>query len=128
MDHPASSATNARPRPGWIVLLVCVDALVVAAFLWLAEHTSPPPLPLLVLLGVTIVGLLVGPWAYLATRQLRGDAAVGRILRRVLAGGTVLAAAGVALAVLIATGGTQDPTRPGRWPCSRSWSPGCSCW
>jgi len=87
--------------------------VVVAAFLWLAEHTSPPPLPLLVLLGVTIVGLLVGPWAYLATRQLRSDAAAGRILRRVFAGGTVLAGTGVVVAVLIATGGTQDPDAAG---------------
>ena len=113
MDHPASSAIGARPRPGWIVLLVCVDAVVVAAFLWLAEHTAQPPLPLLVLLGVAIVGLLVGPWAYLATRQLRGDAAAGRILRRVLAGGTVLAGAGVVVAALIATGGTQGPDAAG---------------
>jgi len=113
VDHPASSATGTRPRPGWIVLLVCVDAVVVAAFLWLAEHTSQPPLPLLVLLGVTIVGLLVGPWAYLTTRQLRGDAAAGRILRRVLAGGTVLAGAGVVVAALIATGGTQGPDAAG---------------
>lgn len=113
MDHPASSATGARPRPGWIVLLVCVDAVVVAAFLWLAEHTSPPPLPLLVVLLATIVGVVVGPWAYLATRQLRGDAAAGRILRRVLAGGTVLAGAGVVVAALIATGGTQGPDAAG---------------
>jgi xanthosine utilization system XapX-like protein len=54
-----------------------VDALVVAGFLWLAEHTSPPPLPLLVLLLVTIVGVLVGPWAYLATRRLAGEATAG---------------------------------------------------
>jgi signal transduction histidine kinase len=113
VDHPASSATGARPRPGWIVLLVCVDAVVVAAFLWLAEHTSPPPLPLLVVLLATIVGVVVGPWAYLATRQLRGDAAAGRILRRVLAGGTVLAGAGVVVAALIATGGTQGPDAAG---------------
>jgi signal transduction histidine kinase len=113
VDHPASSATDARPRPGWIVLLVCVDAVVVAAFLWLAEHTSPPPLPLLVVLLATIVGVVVGPWAYLATRQLRGDAAAGRILRRVLAGGTVLAGAGVVVAALIATSGTQGPDAAG---------------
>jgi signal transduction histidine kinase len=113
VDHPASSTTAARPRPGWLALLVCVDALVVAGFLWLAEHTSPPPLPLLVLLLVTIVGLLVGPWAYLATRQLRGDDAAGRILRRSLAGGMVLAGAGVVVAVLIATGGAGGPDAAG---------------
>jgi signal transduction histidine kinase len=113
VDHPASSTTGARPRPGWLALLVCVDAVVVAGFLWLAEHTSPPPLPLLVLLLVTIVGLLVGPWAYLATRQLRGDAAAGRILRRSLAGGMVLAGAGVVVAVLIATGGAGGPDAAG---------------
>jgi signal transduction histidine kinase len=113
VDHPASSATSARPRPGWLALLVCVDALVVAGFLWLAEHTSPPPLPLLVLLLVAIVGLLVGPWAYLATRQLRGDAAAGRILRRSLAGGMVLAGAGVVVAAAIAISGTGEPGTAG---------------
>jgi signal transduction histidine kinase len=113
MDHPASSTTGARPRPGWLVLLVCVDALVVAAFLWLAEHTSRPPLPLLVLLLATIVGLLVGPWAYLATRRLRGDAAAGRILRGVLLVGVALAAAGVVLAIVIATGGAEGPDAAG---------------
>jgi signal transduction histidine kinase len=105
MDPTASSATGARLRPGWIVLLACVDVLVVAAFLWVAEHTSPPPLPLLVVLMATIVGVVVGPWAWLVARPLAREAAAGRILRRVLAGGTVLAGAGVAVATLIATGG-----------------------
>ena len=113
MDQPASSTTGARPRPGWLTLLVCVDAVVVAGFLWLAEHTSPPPLSLLVLLGVTIVGVLVGPWAYLATRRLRGDAAAGRIVRGVLLVGAALAAAGVVLAVLIATGEAGGPDAAG---------------
>lgn len=113
MDHPASSATGARLRPGWIVLLVCVDVLVVAAFLWLAEHTSQPPLPLAVVLLVTIVGVVVGPWAYLAARRLAGEAMVGRILRRVVIGGAVLAGTGVVVAALIATGGTQGPDAAG---------------
>ena len=105
MDHPASSATGARLRPGWIVLLACLDVLVVAAFLWAAEHTSQPPLPLLVVLLATTVGVVVGPWAWLVARRLAGEATAGRILRRVLAGGTVLAGAGVVVAALIATGG-----------------------
>jgi signal transduction histidine kinase len=90
-----------------------VDALVVAAFLWLAEHTSPPPLPLLVLLLATMVGVLVGPWAWLVARRLAGEATAGRILRRVLAGGTVLAGTGVVVAALIATGGAQGPDAAG---------------
>jgi signal transduction histidine kinase len=113
VHHPASSTTGARPRPGWIVLLACVDALVVAAFLWLVEHTSPPPLPLLVVLVVTIVGVVVGPWAYLVARRLAGEVTAGRILRRVLAGGTVLAGAGVVVAALIATGGREGPDAAG---------------
>jgi signal transduction histidine kinase len=113
VDHPALSATGARLRPGWLILLVGVDALVVAAFLWAAEHTSPPPLPLLVPLLVTIVGLLVGPWAYLVVRRLAGEAVTGRILRRVLVGGAVLAGTGVALAALIATGGREGPDAAG---------------
>ena len=113
VDHPASSTTGARLRPGWIVLLACVDGLVVAAFLWLAEHTSPPSLPLLVLLGGAIVGVLVGPWAYLATRRLRGDSAAGRILRGVLLVGAALAVAGVTLAVVIATAGARGPDAAG---------------
>jgi signal transduction histidine kinase len=90
-----------------------VDALVVAAFLWLAEHTSPPPLPLLVPLLVTMVGVVVGPWAWLATRRLAGEVTAGRILRRVLAGGTVLAGAGVVVAALIATTGREGPDAAG---------------
>jgi signal transduction histidine kinase len=113
VDHPASSATGARLRPGWLVLLACADVLGVAAFLWLIEHTSPPPLPLLVLLGVTVVGVLVGPWAYLVARRLRGDSAAGSILRGVLLVGAPLAAAGVALAVLITTGGAGGPDAAG---------------
>jgi signal transduction histidine kinase len=113
MDHPASSATSARLRPGWIVLLLCVDVLVVAAFLWLAEHTAPPPLPLLVLILVAMVGAVVGPWAYLATGRLAGEVTAGRILRRVVAGGTVLAAAGVVVAAMIATGGRESPEAAG---------------
>ena len=104
VDHPASSATGARLRPGWIVLLACLDVLVVAAFLWAAEHTSQPPLPLLVVLLATTVGVVVGPWAWLVARRLAGEATAGRILRRVLAGGTVLAGTGVVVAALIAAG------------------------
>jgi hypothetical protein len=90
-----------------------VDVLVVAAFLWAAEHTSSPPLPLLVLLLVTIVGVVVGPWAYLAARRLAGEATAGRILRRVLVGGVMLAGTGVAVAVLIATSGREGPDAAG---------------
>jgi signal transduction histidine kinase len=113
VDHPASSTTGTRLRPGWIVLLAGVDVLVVAAFLWLAEHTSPPPLPLAVLLLVTMVGVVVGPWAYLADRRLAGEAMAGRILRRVLVGGAVLAGTGVVVAAVIATGGRGGPDAAG---------------
>jgi signal transduction histidine kinase len=94
-------------------MLVGVDVLVVAAFLWAAEHTSSPPLPLLVLLLVTIVGVVVGPWAYLAARELAGEATAGRILRRVLVGGAVLAGTGVVVAALIATSGREGPDAAG---------------
>ena len=113
MDHPASSTTGARLRPGWIVLLACVDVLVVTAFLWAAEHTSQPPLPLAVLLLVAIVGVVVGPWAWLVSRRLAGEATAGRILRRVLAGGSVLAGAGVVVATQIATTGREGPDAAG---------------
>jgi signal transduction histidine kinase len=113
VHHPASSTTGTRLRPGWIVLLAGVDVLVVAAFLWLAEHTSPPPLPLAVLLLVTMVGMVVGPWAYLADRRLAGEAMAGRILRRVLVGGAVLAGTGVVVAAVIATGGRGGPDAAG---------------
>jgi signal transduction histidine kinase len=113
VDHPASSTTGTRLRPGWIVLLAGVDVLVVAAFLWLAEHTSPPPLPLAVLLLVTMVGVVVGPWAYLADRRLAGEAMAGRILRRVLVGGAVLAGTGVVVAAVIATSERGGPDAAG---------------
>jgi signal transduction histidine kinase len=90
-----------------------LDALVVAGFLWLVEHTSPPPLPLLVVLVVTVVGVLVGPWAYLVAGRLAGDATAGRILRRVLAGGAVLAGSGVVVATMLAAAGRNGPDAAG---------------
>jgi signal transduction histidine kinase len=82
-------------------------------FLWLAEHTEPPPLPVLVVLVLVVVGLVVGPWAYLAARQLEGEAAAGRILRRVLAVGATLAGTGVAVAAAISISGTGEPGTAG---------------
>jgi signal transduction histidine kinase len=113
VDHSASSTTGTRLRPGTIILLACMDVLVVAAFLWAAEHTSPPPLPLTVLLLLAIVGVVVGPWAWLADRRLAGEAVAGRILRRVLFGGAVLAGTGVVVAALIAAGGREGADAAG---------------
>jgi signal transduction histidine kinase len=56
---------------------------------------------------VGIVGLLVGPWAYLAAMRLQGEAAAGRILRRVLLVGATLAGTGVMVAVAMAGGADE---------------------
>jgi signal transduction histidine kinase len=101
-----------RPRPAWLALLAAADLGIVAGFLWLAEHTSAP-LPLVVLLVTTTVGLLVGPWAYLAATRLQGEAAVGRIVRRVLVVGGLLAGAGLLVAATVASAGREGPDAAG---------------
>jgi signal transduction histidine kinase len=101
-----------RLRPAWVVLLAGADLAIVAGFLWLAEHTSVP-LPVVVLLVVTTVGLLVGPWAYLAATRLEGEAAVGRIVRRVLVTGGLLAGSGVLVAAGLAAAGREGPEAAG---------------
>ena len=126
MNRQTSSADSARDlstlpprragsrlRPGWVVLLGFAGIGVFAAFLWVVEHTSPPPLPVLVVMVLVVVGLVVGPWAYLATRRLEGEAAAGRILRRVLAVGGTLAGTGVAVAAAISISGTGEPGTAG---------------
>jgi signal transduction histidine kinase len=91
------------------VLLGAADIVIFVGFLWLAEHTTPPPLAGLVALLVAMVGVLVGPWAFLAARRLQGEAAAGRILQRALIVGVTLAGTGVVVAVVIASGGAEDP-------------------
>jgi signal transduction histidine kinase len=120
VNHQASSATSApdlrapppgqarlRLRPGWVALLAGADIVIFEAFLQVVEHTSSPPLPVQVAMLVGIVGLLVGPWAYLAAMRLQGEAAAGRILRRVLLVGATLAGTGVMVAVAMAGGADE---------------------
>jgi signal transduction histidine kinase len=95
------------------VLLGCAGIGVFAGFLWLVEHTTPPPLPVLVVMVLVVVGLVVGPWAYLAARRLAGEPAASRILRRVLIVGASLAGTGVAVAAAIAISGTGEPGTAG---------------
>jgi signal transduction histidine kinase len=104
---------GSRLRPSWVVLLGCAGIAVFAGFLWLVEHTAPPPLPVLVVMVLAVVGLVVGPWAYLAARRLEGEAAAGRILRRVLTVGATLAGAGVVAAAAITISGTGEPGTAG---------------
>jgi signal transduction histidine kinase len=104
---------GSRLRPGWVVLLGCAGIAVFAGFLWLVEHTTPPPLPVLVVMVLGVVGLVVGPWAYLAARRLAGEPAASRILRRVLIVGASLAGTGVAVAAAIAISGTGEPGTAG---------------
>jgi signal transduction histidine kinase len=113
-DPPAPRPGRARHRlrPGWVALLAGADLGIVAGFLWLAEHTSVP-LPVVVLLVVTTVGLLVGPWAYLAAARLEGEAAAGRIVRRVLVAGGVLAGSGVLVAAGVAIAGREGADAAG---------------
>jgi signal transduction histidine kinase len=113
-DPPAAPPGRARRRlpPGWVALLIGADLGIVAGFLWLAEHTSVP-LPLVVVLVVTTVGLLVGPWAYLAATRLEGETAAGRIVRRVLVVGGALAGAGLVAAATVAASGREGPDAAG---------------
>jgi signal transduction histidine kinase len=75
-----------------------------AAFLWLVENTASPPVPVGVVLLVSTMVLLVGPWAWLAVRRLDDAVVAGRIVRRVLA--TVGALVGVSVLAAV----TLDPS------------------
>jgi signal transduction histidine kinase len=90
------------------VLLVCADAVIFISFLWTVEHTSQPPLPVVVTLLVGFVAVLVGPWAWLAARRLEDEAAAGHILRRVLVAAVTLAGAGLAVAAALAGDAADD--------------------
>jgi len=107
LPAPPPGRARLRLRPGWAVLLAAADIVILQAFLQLVEHTSSPPLAVQVAMLVGIVGLLVGPWAYLAAMRLRGEAAAGRILRRVLLVGATLAGAGVMVAIAMAGGADE---------------------
>jgi signal transduction histidine kinase len=111
-QQPALSARAGRAgpslRPGWAVLLGCADVAIFVAFLWMVEHTSPPPLPALVVLLVAFVTVLVGPWALLAARRLEGEATAGHLLRRVLTAAGALAGAGVMAAAASYRAGDPD--------------------
>jgi signal transduction histidine kinase len=90
------------------VLLGCAGIGGLVAFLWLAEHTSPPPLTGVVVIMAAVGALLIGPWAHLAARQLQGDTAAGRILRRVILVVGLLATLGVLLAAILTAGGSAE--------------------
>jgi signal transduction histidine kinase len=107
LPAPPPGWARLRLRPGLVVLLVCADIAILEAFLLLVEHTSPPPLPVQVAMLVGIVGLLVGPWAYLAAMRLRGEPAAGPILRRILLVGATLAGTGVMVAIAMAGGASE---------------------
>jgi signal transduction histidine kinase len=121
MNRPSSSVTGdpelplpppgragLRLRPAWVMLLGCAGVGGLVAFLWLVEHTSPPPLVSAVVLMVAVGGLLIGPWAYLAARRLEGEAAAGRIMRRVGLVVGLLATVGVLFAAVFTAGGREE--------------------
>jgi signal transduction histidine kinase len=90
------------------VLLGCAGVGGLVAFLWLAEHTSPPSLAGVVVIMAAVGALLIGPWAHLAARLLQGDTAAGRILRRVVLVVGLLATLGVLLAAILTAGGSAE--------------------
>jgi signal transduction histidine kinase len=90
------------------VLLGCAGIGGLVAFLWLAEHTSPPPLAGVVVIMAAVGALLIGPWAHLAARRLESDAAAGRILRRVILVVGLLATLGVLFAAVFTAGGSAE--------------------
>jgi signal transduction histidine kinase len=94
--------------PGWVLLLGCASVGGLVAFLWLVEHTSPPPLASAVLIMAAVGALLIGPWAHLAARRLEGDGAARGILRRVVLVVGLLATLGVLLAAIFTAGGSGE--------------------
>jgi signal transduction histidine kinase len=98
-----------RLGPGRVVLLGCAGVGSLVAFLWLVEHTSPPPLAGAVAIMAAVGALLIGPWAYLAARRLEGDGEARRILWRVVLVVGLLAGLGVLLAAILAAGRGAGP-------------------
>jgi cytochrome bd-type quinol oxidase subunit 2 len=102
------SRRSPRAGPGWVVLLGCASVGSLVGFLWLAEHTSSPPLASAVVIMVAVGVLLIGPWAHLAARRLQGDGAARRILRRVVRVVAVVAILGVLLAAIFTAVGSGE--------------------
>jgi signal transduction histidine kinase len=102
------SRTSPHWGPGWVVLLGCAGVGALVGFLWLVEHTSPPPLASAVVIMAAVGALLLGPWAHLAARRLQGDGAANRILRRVVLVVGLLATLGVLLAATFTASGSTE--------------------
>src|SRR5574341_882972 len=109
MRFVSRGRTSPRLGPGRVVLLGCTSVGGLVAFLWLAEHTSTPPLASAVVIMAAVGTLLIGPWAHLAARRLQGDAAARRILRRVvLVVGLLTTLGGLLATIFTAGGGTES--------------------
>lgn len=87
-----------RPSTRLLVTLGCLGVIATGGLIWAVEHTESPSVPVIIVLTLLPVGLAVGPWALLATRELTADPAALRVVRRVatvaaaiVAGGTVMA-------------------------------------
>jgi signal transduction histidine kinase len=96
-----------------VVLLGCAGIVAFAGVLWLVEHTSPPPLPVVIAMMVGVVVLAVAPWAYLVARRLDDASSAGRLRRRVLRVAAVLGVAGVLVATGIAIGAAEGERQDG---------------
>jgi len=118
-----------RSGARWTVFFGAVGVANFAAFLWMAENTEPPPLPVAVVHVVVVVVLLVAPWAYPAVRRLDGDVVAGHVMQRVMRAAVALGAGGLAVGVVIGAAGGGDDSRHCRSRCRRSSSPGSRpCW
>jgi signal transduction histidine kinase len=85
----------------WLVALGCLGAVLLWGFLWWAEHTAPPALPLVVAVLLLVVGLVVGPWMVLVSRRLKTELEANRVFQRVIAFAAALVAVGIVAATMI---------------------------
>jgi signal transduction histidine kinase len=91
----------------WLLLLAALGLVLVGWWLWAAEHTEPPPLPVLIADLVAVAGLAVGPWLVLIGRQLvrsrDGEPMAGTVFSRVIVVAALIGVGGPLAAVIAAT-------------------------
>jgi len=90
----------------WLLLLAALGLVLVGWWFWAAEHTEPPPLPVLIADLVAVAGLAIGPWLVLIGRQLvrsqDGEPMAVTLFSRVIVVAVMIGVAGPLTAVIVA--------------------------
>jgi signal transduction histidine kinase len=90
----------------WLLLLAALGLVLVGWWFWAAEHTEPPPLPVLIADLIAVAGLAIGPWLILIGRQLvrsqHGEPMAVTVFSRVIVVAAVIGVGGPLAAVIAA--------------------------